>query len=107
MKKMGFYYVYDVINEVAITTVICMPNNLTAAIGFRDTYIKKNNSGINYKQLQLIKFANCDVTENGMFDKTERDDFTLKGNEIMDFISSELQKRGIEDNFVEDEKEGV
>ena len=112
MRDLGLYYVYDNINEIAITQIIPAANDLVAAIGFRDSFIdnEEYKKRGNYKALDLVRFAIVDVSEDGefflnseniRFDEIKR--FT--GGQIMDFIKSKMMELGIDDNIVDDLKE--
>lgn len=107
MKRLELYYVFDAVGNCAITSVIPVSNALTAALGFRDSYIKNEKSPYNYKGLRLIHCGNLDVDENGnMFiseDQSRHD--VIAGKDIMTFISAEMAALGIDDAFVEDEVE--
>lgn len=108
MKTLNLYYVYDTINETSVTGPIPVNNHLTAAIGFRDSYIKNKKSPYNYQQLQLVYFGFLNVDENGEFSiNTQSVEIKrLSGKEVMEYISSELKARGIDDLFDEEEVEG-
>lgn len=103
MKKINLYYVYDTINETAVTSVIPISNHLTAAIGFRDSYIKNKKSPYNYQQLILRQFATLDVNQDGEFGNVKNEGWELPGKDVMVFITSELKERGIDDIFEEEE----
>lgn len=107
MKKLELFYVYDTINECAITSVIPVNNLFTAALGFRDTYIKNKKSPYNYQQLELVNFGWLSVDVNtgelSQPDDVKWEETRLPGKEIMDYIANELKVRGIDDNFDEEE----
>lgn len=103
MKKINLYYVYDTINETAVTGIIPINNHLTAAIGFRDSYIKNKKSPYNYQQLLLRQFATVELNENGEYGNVKNDGWQIPGKEIVDFILDELKARGIDDTFDEEE----
>lgn len=109
MRDLGLYYVYDNINEIAITQIIPAANDLVAAIGFRDSFI--NNEEYkkrgNYKALDLVRFATVDVSEDGEFflnsDNIKFDEIKrFPGVEVMDFIKDKMIELGIDDNVVEE-----
>lgn len=106
MKKLNLYYVYDTINEIAVTGIIPLDNHLTAALGFRDSYIKNKKSPYNYQQLMLKMFATVEINQDGEYGNVKNDGWILPGKEIMDYIASELKARGIDDVFDEEEIEG-
>lgn len=109
MKKLELFYVFDTINECAVTGVIPVNNLLTAALGFRDSYIKNKKSPYNYQQLELVNFGWLDVDVNtgelhqgcNVVAETR-----LPGKEVMDYIANELKARGIDDNFDDEEVGG-
>ena len=103
MRNINLYYVFDTINETAVTGIIPVNNHLTAALGFRDSYIKNKKSPYNYQQLLLRQFGTVDVNENGEYGNVQNDCWEIPGKEIMEFISSELKARGIDDTFDEEE----
>lgn len=107
MKTLNLYYVYDTINETAVTGIIPVNNNLTAALGFRDSYIKNKKSPYNYQQLQLVHFGFVEVDENGCFTMPTQvcAPWVLPGKEVIGYITSELKDRGIDDIFDEEEAE--
>lgn len=108
MKKLELFYVYDTINECAITSVIPQNNLLTAALGFRDAYIKNKKSPYNYQQLELVNFGWLDVDVNtGELHQgcNVTAETRLSGKEVMNYIADELKKRGIDDVFDEEEVE--
>lgn len=51
MRTVNLYYVYDNINELAITSLIPAANDLVAAIGFRDSYITNEE----YKKKVILR----------------------------------------------------
>lgn len=106
MKKLNLYYVYDNIGSCAITGLIPCANDLTAAIGFRDSYINTEKpSPYNYKALELRCIGEVSVDSDGCFkfgDSFEPNSKIL-GKDIITFISDELKNRGIDDNFVDEE----
>lgn len=106
---MGLYYVYDNVGETVIAGPIPAANDLVAAIGFRDSFIKNKDKRIpySYKSLDLVRFATFDVDEDGCMTVSEKNIVRrIIGGEIMDFIRDESLKLGIDDEFVEEEKEG-
>lgn len=105
MRKINLYYVYDTINETSITGIIPVNNHLTAALGFRDSYIKNKKNMINYQQLELRQFGVVEVNENGEFGNIKNEGYVLPGKEVMEFISGEMKSRGIDDVFDEEEVE--
>lgn len=109
MKKLELFYVFDTINECAVTGVIPVNNLLTAALGFRDTYIKNKKSPYNYQQLVLVNFGYLDVDANtGELYQPGKSGTVSKlpGKEIMEYIATELKARGIDDDFDEEEVGG-
>lgn len=110
MRTINLYYVYDNINEMAITNFIPAANDLVAAIGFRDSYItnEEYKKKGNFKALDLVRFAQLDITEDGeffvndsniQFNEVKR----FQGNEIMNFIKDKMIELGIDDNIVEEQ----
>lgn len=106
MKTLNLYYVYDTINETSVTGIIPVSNHLTAALGFRDSYIKDKKSPYNYQQLQLKQFATVEINLDGEYGNVKNEGWVLSGKEVMDYITSELKARGIDDLFDEEEIEG-
>lgn len=107
MRSLGLYYVYDNINECAITQVIPAANDLVAAIGFRDAFIKCKDKRP-YTAYDLVRFGTVQVDEDGQFDiidKTEQCKKRILGREIMTYIKQEYQKLDIDDDMLEDIKE--
>lgn len=107
MKKLGLYYVFDRIDDTAITPVITSTNDLTAALGFRNAYIANKQTKLNYQSLQLVHFGQVFVDEEGRFtvDVDFKDKSIIQGSDIMTFIQSEMTARGIKDDFLEEDKE--
>lgn len=106
MRSLGLYYVYDNINECAITQIIPAANDLVAAIGFRDSFIKCKDKRP-YTAYDLVRFGTVEVDEDGQF-FIENTDIKIKrytGREIMDFIRSEYQKLDIDDDMLDDNQE--
>lgn len=102
---MNLYYVYDNINECAITSIIPAANDLVAAIGFRDAYIKSKDKKP-YTAYDLVRFAKVDVDEDGQFFVNQPGEVKrLTGREVMVFISNELKKLDVDDDFVEENEE--
>lgn len=61
MKKLCLYQVFDNIGQSAITSIIPSTNDLTAALGFRNAYIKEKDPQKNpfgFKTLDLKKLLN-------------------------------------------------
>lgn len=105
MKTINLYYIYDKVGETAISGIIPVTNDLTAAIGFRDAYIKNPKTSINYKQLELVHFGFVYVDENGQFTISAEtvEKRRIPGNEIMNVISDGMHELGIDDDFVDEE----
>lgn len=106
MKNLNLYYVYDTINETSVTGIIPVNNHLTAALGFRDSYIKNKKSPYNYQQLEIKQFATVEINQDGEFGNVKNDGWVLPGKEVMNYIASELKARGIDDIFDEEEVGG-
>ena len=106
MKTLGLYYVYDNLGETVITPPIPCANDLVAAIGFRDTYMKKD-SKYNYKALDLVCFGRVFIDEDGCMkmDPDLMKETRWLGAEILSFIANKSAELGIDDSFVEEEKE--
>lgn len=108
MRSINFYYIYDNINECVIADKpFFAPNDLAAAICFRDSFIKNEKSQYNYKSLDLVKFAKADISPDGDY-LICTDDKSVKvtriiGSDIMTFIKAECDKLGIEDDLLEEE----
>ena len=109
MRSLKFYYIYDNINECVISEKpFFAPNDLSAAIVFRDSFIKNEKSMYNYKSLDLVRFGEADILPDGDY-VMRTDEKSIKiqrliGSEIMTFIQAEIQKLGIEDDFLEEEE---
>lgn len=110
MRDLGLYYVYDNINEIAITPIIPAANDLVAANGFKESFItnEEYKKKGNYKALDLVRFATVDISEDGEyflnpenihFDEIKR----FEGKEILDFIKDKMIELGIEDNMIEED----
>lgn len=105
MRTLNLYYIYDNINECAITTIIPAANDLVAAIGFRDTYIKGKDKRP-YTAYDLVRFGVVDVDEDGQYHITKLCNIDrIVGRDIMNFISDEYKKLEIDDDFIEENKE--
>lgn len=106
MRSLGLYYVYDNINECAITQIIPAANDLVAALGFRDSFIKCKEKRP-YTAYDLVRFGTVDVNEDGQFfiSETESKITRYTGREIMDYIKNEYQKLDIDDDMLEDKME--
>lgn len=107
MRSLGLYYVYDNINECAITQIIPAANDLVAAIGFRDSFIKCKEKRP-YTAYDLVRFGTVEVDEDGQFiipPQTVQNTKRILGREIMDYIKVEYQKLDIDDEMLDDEKE--
>lgn len=110
MRTVNMYYVYDNVNEIAITNFIPSPNDLSAAINFRDIYIngeEMKKRGINYKALDLVRFGQVDISQDGeLFINENNIHFNevvrFQGNDILKFINDKMIELGIEDNLVEE-----
>lgn len=110
MKKLNFYYIYDNINECVIgDKPFFAPNDLAAAVCFRDSFIKPEKIPYNYKSLDLIRFASADITPDGNFLIDVKQEsikpIRICGKEILTFIRSECDRLNIEDDFLEEKKE--
>lgn len=110
MRKLDFYYIYDNINECVIgEKPFFAPNDLSALIIFRDTFIKNEKSIYNYKTLDLIRFASADVDPDGNFIiSANTEDIKpkkFKGSEVMTYIKAMCDELGIEDDLLEEEGE--
>lgn len=110
MKTVGFYQVMDNVGGCAITQLIPSSNRLTAALGFRDAYIQQKDPQKNpyqYKALELIEVCIADVEDDGMLyvHQTPTECWSIRGSEIMNFISDEMKNRGVDDFIVDDDKE--
>lgn len=108
MKKLGLYQVYDNVAGECITGIIPATNNLTAALGFRNAYIKEKDPVKNpyqYKALELRKVAVLDLDDNGLVKNVMNDTWSKEGGSIMNFISEEMQARGVDDFIVDDDVE--
>lgn len=110
MKKLNLYQVFDNIGQSAITSIIPTVNDLTAALGFRNSYIQEKNPQKNpyqYKALDLKKVAELEVDESGIVVSCLPAKWTIAGNEVMNFIQQEMQRLGVDDFILDDEKEEV
>lgn len=108
MKKLNLYQVFDNVGQSAITTIIPAVNDLTAALGFRNAYIQEKNPQKNpyqYKALDLKKVAELEVDESGIVVSCLPAKWTITGNEVMNFIQEEMQRLGVDDFILDDEKE--
>lgn len=110
MKTMGFYQVIDHVGECAITQLIPAQNRLTAALGFRNAYMQEKDPKKNpyqYKALELVEVTIADLNDDGtMFVHQSPDEpWSICGKDIIDFIQSEMQARGVDDFILDDDKE--
>lgn len=110
MRKLNFYYIYDNIGECVIgDKPFFAPNDLAAAICFRDTFIKNKENQFNYKSLDLVRFACCDIGPDGDYIISNFDDdkkpLRIIGSQIMSFINEKMLELGIDDDFVEEKEE--
>lgn len=106
MRSLGLYYVYDNINECAITNIIPAANDLVAAIGFRDSFIKCKDKKP-YTAYDLVRFGTVNVDEDGQFfiAETQSEIIRYIGREIMNYIKVEYQKLEIDDDMLDDKQE--
>lgn len=98
------YGVRDFVNKVSIVDFVICNNDLTAALGFYNSFIKqKNPNVVSYKMLELYCLGGLhdDDGKNDFYTLPEY--FTCKGSDIVDFIQSEYDRLGIDDDFVEEE----
>lgn len=110
MKKLSLYQVFDNVGQSAITSIIPAVNDLTAALGFRNAYILEKNPQKNpyqYKALDLKKVAELEVDESGIVVSCLPAKWTIAGNQVMSFIQEEMQRLGVDDFILDDEKEEV
>ena len=110
MRNLNFYYIYDNIGECVIgDKPFFAPNDLCAAICFRDTFINNKENKFNYKSLDLVRFASANVGEDGdyIISTCERDikPMRIVGDQILSFINEKMMELGIDDNFYEETKE--
>ena len=108
MKKLNLYQVFDNVGQSAITSIIPAVNDLTAALGFRNAYILEKNPQKNpyqYKALDLKKVAELEVDDSGIVVSCLSAKWTIAGNEVMNFIQEEMQRLGVDDFILDDEKE--
>lgn len=110
MKTVGFYQVMDNVGGCAITQLIPAANRLTAALGFRNAYIQQKDPQKNpyqYKALELIEVCIADVQDDGMLfvHQTPTECWSIRGSEIMSFITQEMKDRGVDDFIVDDDKQ--
>lgn len=105
MKKLNLYYVYDNVGDMTIAGPVPAANDLVALIGFRDSYIKNPKLPYSYKSLDLVRFAQVEVNENGrlsMAEKSDNDVCTFKGAEVMGTISVLSAELGIDDDLLDE-----
>lgn len=105
MKLQRIYQVYDSVGQTAITGIIPQNNNLTAALGFYNAYIKEKDPIKNpyqYKALDLICVANFEIDEDGIVSKVNPADWTCSGKDIVKFIQDEMAARGVDDFILDD-----
>lgn len=113
MKKLFLYQVYDNVGQCAITTLIPANNDLTALLGFRDSYILNKNKQQNpyfYQALDLFKFAELQQDDDGVLhlvqeigiNTTEEPLLVCHGSDVMKMISEELAEYGIDDKCLDD-----
>lgn len=109
MKKLNLYQVFDNVGQSAITSIIPAVNDLTAALGFRNAYIQEKpaENPYQYKALDLKKVAELEVDESGIVVSCIPAKWTIAGNEVMNFIQTEMQNLGVDDFILDNEKEEV
>lgn len=110
MKTMCLFQVYDNVGQTFITNIIPSANRLTAALGFRNSYIQEKDPAKNpyaraYKALELVEVAVCDVLDNGQFTNFKQSDWTCKGSEIIELIRDEMAARDVDDFILDEENE--
>ena len=106
MKKLNLYYVFDNVGETVVTGVIPASSHLTAALGFRNAYIQNKKSELNYKNLTLVCCDTLQVDDKGEYHRADSvDQFILDGNKIIDFIREQIQAKGLDDEFLDEEVE--
>ena len=108
MKKLNLFYVYDNIGCTAITGIIPASNYLTAALGFKNSYIDKKDktqNPYNYKGLTLICIGDVNVDSDGAMSFGDKINWELSGKDIIQFISDEFKARGIDDGFYNEPEE--
>lgn len=101
------YSVRDMVNGVSIVDTVVCNNDLTAALGFYNSFIKyKNPSVVSYKMLELYCLGGLHEDSKGKLDIYQTlDGFSCKGSDIVDFIQSEYDRLGIDDDFIDDNNE--
>ena len=107
MKIMRLYQVYDNVGQTAITGIIPANNNLTAALGFLNAYIKEKDITKNpykYKALDLICVANLELDEDGIVKKVTPAEWNCSGVDIVKYIQDEMAARGVDDFVLDDEE---
>lgn len=108
MKNLGLYQVWDSIGETAITGIIPAANNLVAALGFMNSYIKEKDpmkNPYNFKTLQLYRVAILDMDDDGFVADANSDTWYCEGKDIVKFIQDEMAARGVDDFILDDDKE--
>lgn len=107
MKTISLYQVFDNVGQTMITQPIPCANNLVAALGFYNSYIKEKDKTKNpyqYKALDLVRVASFEVDDIGTWSKPTTFEWECSGADIKQFISSEMASRGVDDFFdAEDE----
>lgn len=106
MKTLNLYYVYDKVGETTVTSVIPASSHLTAALGFRNAYITNKENKLNYKNLKLKCCGSLDIQFNGELRQSETfPDFSLDGGEVIEYIRDQINEKGLDDGFLDDEEE--
>ena len=101
--KIQLYYVRSITDNCIISPMIPQMNDLTAAIGFAQAYIKEKDplkNPYDYKELELVRFAVIESTIGEMA-VTTTTKHVLKGSQVFDFVNEAMKKRGIDDFFVD------
>ena len=108
MKKLNLYQVYDNVGQEVITNVIPSASDLTAALGFRNSYIlekDKRKNPYQYKALDLKKVAEMEIDESGLVVSCQPAKWTITGGMVMDFIQAEMKELGVDDFLLDEETE--
>lgn len=108
MKNLGLYQVWDCVGETTITGIIPAANNLVAALGFMNSYIKEKDpmkNPHNPKTLELHRVAILSMNEDGFVADAKSDDWFCEGKDILKFIQDEMAQRGVDDFILDDDKE--
>lgn len=103
MNKIQLYYVKSRTENCVISPMIPCSNDLTAAVGFANAYIKEKDpikNPYDYRELDLIRFAVIDESPDAMNISTTTH-HVLKGSEVFDFVNDAMKKRGIDDYFID------